>query len=157
VKITASCASGRPQALFLFATAVTLLADQLTKYLAVSFLAPAVPRRVLGTLLSLTLTHNVASAFGLGLPNSVLLAVGVLVSLAIVWYVTLGKGLTSRPSHALALAMVLGGSLGNLADRLRTKGVVDFIDFRIWPVFNLADVAITAGFALLAIRLLRPR
>lgn len=49
----------------------------------------------------------------------------------------------------LALALQLGGALGNLVDRLRFGYVVDFLDFRIWPVFNLADVAIVVGVILL--------
>lgn len=44
-----------------------------------------------------------------------------------------------------ALGAALGGAAGNLVDRVRRGGVVDFIDLRFWPVFNLADVAIVAG------------
>ena len=58
--------------------------------------------------------------------------------------------------HALAFGLVLGGALGNLADRLfRSPGpfrgrVIDFIDFRVWPTFNLADAAVVIGALLLA-------
>ncbi len=50
--------------------------------------------------------------------------------------------------------MQLGGALGNLLDRVRLGSVVDFIDFKIWPVFNLADTAIVLGVAILAFYLL---
>ena len=50
----------------------------------------------------------------------------------------------------LCLGLILGGAAGNLIDRIRFGGVVDFLDFRIWPVFNVADSCITIGAALLA-------
>jgi signal peptidase II len=62
------------------------------------------------------------------------------------------SGATTRhPVLAVAVGLVLGGALGNLADRMfRGRGwlrgaVIDFIDFRVWPVFNVADAAITCG------------
>ena len=55
----------------------------------------------------------------------------------------------------LSLGLQLGGALGNLLDRLRYGHVIDFIDFKVWPVFNLADSAITVGVAILAYCLLR--
>jgi signal peptidase II len=50
--------------------------------------------------------------------------------------------------------LILGGSLGNLIDRLRIGSVIDFLDFRIWPIFNVADSAINIGFFLLIIHFL---
>ncbi len=47
------------------------------------------------------------------------------------------------------VALLLGGAVGNLIDRLRIGGVIDFLDFRIWPVFNIADIGICVGVALL--------
>jgi len=55
----------------------------------------------------------------------------------------------------VCLGLILGGAVGNLIDRLRFGGVVDFLDFRVWPVFNLADSCITVGAALLAVSLWR--
>jgi signal peptidase II len=57
----------------------------------------------------------------------------------------------------LALAFLTGGVLGNLADRLHTGYVIDFLDFHVWPVFNLADTFICLGVVLLAYILLFPR
>ena len=59
-----------------------------------------------------------------------------------------------RKLHKLdlvAFSLILGGALGNLIDRLRFGYVIDFLDFRIWPVFNIADSAITIGIILLII------
>jgi len=53
-----------------------------------------------------------------------------------------------------ALSLILGGAIGNWIDRLRFEAVIDFIDFRIWPVFNIADTAITIGVCLYFIRVL---
>jgi signal peptidase II len=106
--------------------------------------------------LQLTLTRNTGSAFGLISASAVLVVAGILVSVVVLAYVAAGR-LTARPRRALPLGLVLGGSLGNLADRLRLGAVVDFIDLRVWPVFNVADIAITVGVGLLALDLLRRR
>jgi signal peptidase II len=145
----------RPRIVFASAAALTFALDQVTKALATASLEHAVSRTLLGTPIALTLTHNVGSAFGLLLPAWLLLVAGGVVCAAILWYVMAGQGFGRQPWLAVALGLVFGGSAGNLLDRIRTGGVTDFIDFRIWPVFNVADIAITAGCALLAIRLLK--
>jgi signal peptidase II len=100
----------------------------------------------------LALTHNTAGAFGLGGSVVPFLALGALG--LVIWMVTTGSA-TSRLPVALALGLLLGGAFGNLLDRLfRSPGllrgaVVDFVDLRFWPVFNLADAAITCGCLLL--------
>lgn len=54
-----------------------------------------------------------------------------------------------------ALALMLGGAVGNLIDRIRYGSVIDFFDFRVWPVFNVADIGICVGVALLFLEILR--
>ncbi len=99
----------------------------------------------------LHLTYNTAGAFGLGGAAIPFLALGALV-LVIAMAATGG---TQRPALAVAVGLVLGGALGNLGDRVfRDPGllrgaVVDFVDLRVWRVFNLADAAITVGCLLL--------
>ena len=151
----ASAAVGRPLRVMLGLAGLGLAADQLSKYLALRFLRPGEPRPLLGDWVRLTLTHNRGSAFGLVASSSLLLIVGVAVCLGVLWYVIWGRALARRPSRAAGLGLVLGGSLGNLADRIRSRAVTDFLDLRVWPVFNVADIAITAGLALLALKLLR--
>jgi signal peptidase II len=98
------------------------------------------------------LTYNTAGAFGLGGAAVPFLAV---VALAVVVVMAATKETARDPRLATAVGLVLGGALGNLVDRMfRGRGmlrgaVVDFIDFRVWPVFNLADAAITIGCLLL--------
>ncbi len=100
----------------------------------------------------LALTHNKAAAFGLGGAFVPFLAVGALVLVLVM--VTTGSA-TEKALVAVALGLILGGAFGNVIDRVfRAPGflrgsVVDFIDLRFWPVFNLADSAITCGCLLL--------
>lgn len=153
----ASTRTGRLAALFLGLTACLLFADQLTKLLALRFLLPGRPIPLIGDWVRLALTLNVGSAFGIVSRWWVPLAAGAAVCAAIILYAAAGRGLARHPQHAPALGLVFGGSLGNLLDRLRMRAVIDFIDIRWWPVFNVADIGITVGFVLLAVSLLRRR
>src|SRR5205814_7583518 len=102
----------------------------------------------------LALTHNSAGAFGLG-SGVVPVVVLAVVALVVVLFVV-GRSVDRR-SVAVALGLVLGGALGNLADRVfRAPGfgrgsVIDFVDLRWWPVFNVADAAITCGCVVLVL------
>jgi signal peptidase II len=133
-----------------------VLADVVTKRLAVDHLSPPyVPHDVIGEFLRFTLAFNSAGAMSLSLgPSSrwwfVLLSIGTLFVLAYMYRQT-------APDDRLqltALALICGGALGNLLDRLRSaRGVVDFIDIgigthRFWT-FNIADVGVTFGTAAL--------
>jgi signal peptidase II len=97
---------------------------------------------------------NTGAAFGLFQSGSLLFViVGIVVSLAIVFYyrfLPAGQWLVR-----LSLGMQLSGALGNLIDRLRVGHVVDFLNFQVWPVFNVADSSIICGAILLALLLLR--
>jgi signal peptidase II len=122
--------------------------DRVTKVLAENRLANRPPIRVIPGVLDLRYATNSGGAFGLfpGQPWVFFIAT-ILVCVAIV--VVASPRLTSTPT-AVGLGLVLGGAVGNLTDRLiRGSGisgrVVDFIDFQIWPVFNLADSAIVIG------------
>jgi signal peptidase II len=130
-------------ALLITAT-VIVVADQLTKSLALDRLADG-PVEIIDGILTLRLTFNPGGAFGVlqGVPNFFLIATVVIVVFILYWARSVG----SR-GWAIPLGLVLGGGLGNLFDRLfrDTDGrVVDFIDLHVWPVFNLADSAITIG------------
>lgn len=142
--------------------ALLVLADCSSKRLAVEHLTPAhAPHPVVGDFLQFTLAYNPGAATGIELgglsrPVFSLLALGMLVILG-----TMYRQAHSRDRWmAGALALVAGGAIGNLLDRLRSaRGVVDFIDVgvgshRFW-IFNLADVGVTVGAALLAVLLWR--
>jgi signal peptidase II len=118
-----------------------VLVDQVTKAIVVSSLAVG-QRRSLVLGFDLTNTANRGLAFGIGHGQGFLLAVAIVaLALVLVWFAT-DPG---RPDLWLAVGLLAGGALGNLADRVRADAVTDFIDPPLWPAFNLADVAITLG------------
>ena len=132
---------------------LTLAADQLTKHLIAAAFHPGESLPLLPRVLHLTYVQNTGAAFGL-FKGQQLLFIGL--SLLVIAWIT-RQFLAKRPLAApvvWAYALVLGGAAGNLIDRLRFGYVVDFIDVRVWPVFNLGDSAITIGVALLIWRAL---
>ena len=129
------------------AAGAAYLVDRLTKYLAEGHLAGRPPVELIPGVLRLRYTTNPGGAFGLfgGQPwlffaATVVICAGIVVA---------SFRLASRPG-AFGFGLILGGALGNLTDRvIRASGlsgrVIDFVDLRIWPVFNLADSAIVVG------------
>jgi signal peptidase II len=146
------------RALLALTALAVLLLDQLTKWLVVQNLAVGVPvpgpDTALGRFFSLTHVHNTGVAFGLGKGNNGLFT---LVALAVVGGIFLYE--RRLPAGAiwprLALGLVAGGALGNIVDRLRQGHVTDFLDFKFWPVFNLADSCVVVGVLALAVWLWR--
>jgi signal peptidase II len=124
--------------------------DQLTKSWALRRLADA-PLDVFWTL-RFNLSFNSGVAFGIGRGSAgVLILVAVVV---VVLIVGLGRTGITTGLQAVSAGLVLGGAAGNLVDRLvRHHGgaVIDFIDLQWWPVFNVADAAITCGAVLLVL------
>jgi signal peptidase II len=131
----------RPRAFLLFAGVVAL--DQLVKTAVVSALAVGESLSVIGEVLRITHIRNTGAAFGMlkGLG-------GVFALAAIVGIVAFASLVVRRPPlwTGVGAALVAAGAAGNLFDRLfRDGGVVDYVDFRFWPAFNVADSAITIG------------
>ena len=134
-----------------------LVADQISKYIVtIKMTAYGPPIDILGTFFRLTFIHNRGAAFGLNLGSPLIHTVVSVAALALLVYLFWTLPVGARLLR-VALAMVLGGALGNIIDRVRLeKGVVDFFDFGIgeqwrWPVFNVADSFVTVGIILLAI------
>jgi signal peptidase II len=123
---------------------VTLLLDQFSKYIVTSSMLLGESLPVIPPVFYLTYILNPGAAFGL-LANQttffIILSLLVIVAvLAVYRYLPKEKTLLR-----LALGLVVGGALGNLIDRVRLERVIDFLDFRVWPIFNLADTAIVIG------------
>lgn len=133
--------------LFGIAGAVLIL-DQWTKRWATDTLAYREPIRVIGDLVRLTYTRNSGVAFGLGAGLPFPYAVFSIVAVGVILWLFL-RHRTHGVARQVSLALILGGALGNLVDRLTSGEVVDFIlvGWRqwYWPVFNVADSAVTAG------------
>ena len=121
--------------------------DQLTKHWAVNALTDELPHRVIWTL-QWNLSFNSGMAFSKGQGIGPIIG---LVAVIIVVVILSGVRKNSSPVVAIAAGFVVGGALGNLADRLfRGDGwlhgsVVDFIDFQWFPIFNVADMAVNVG------------
>lgn len=124
------------------AAALTVLADQATKQLVVASLARGETRNVFFGI-DLTNTRNNGVAFGALAGGGVLITILTLGALALL--VTYFALRASTPWLWLPTGVILGGALGNLADRARDGAVIDFIDPAFWPAFNLADAAVVIG------------
>lgn len=132
-----------------FIIVATILAlDQLSKIVVAKnlFLHQSVP--VINGVFHLTLVHNQGAAFGILKNQLLLLIVTSLAAIALVCY-NLRSGNGKRKIYIYALGFILAGAVGNLIDRIFFGYVIDFLDFRIWPVFNIADSSITIGACIL--------
>jgi len=148
--------------LFGVVAASVLLLDQTSKALvsATLYMHQVVP--VLDGLFNLTRVHNTGAAFGLlagkasVLRTLFFLGVSLAAMSMVLW---LARGLRAgQKIECVALALIFGGALGNVVDRLRLGEVIDFIDLHYrglhWPAFNVADSAISTGVVILLWRLL---
>jgi signal peptidase II len=139
--------------LFAACSALVVLLDQVTKWAASARLQLGEPVALLGDFVRLTLVHNTGAAFGL-FPGSrgPFIIISVL-AIGVVLYLFLRETHRNALNRVL-LGCILGGAIGNLIDRVRHGWVVDFIDLGFgqtrWPVFNVADSAVTLGVVLLA-------
>jgi signal peptidase II len=131
---------------------LVVIVDQAAKAAIESHLVPGQQVEVVGPV-GLTLSHNEGVAFGLASGSDVPLIAFAAIALAFVG-VMLARNPTA-PWMWVAVGLISGGALGNLADRLRAGAVVDYVEIGSWPPFNLADVAITAGVVLFALIMLR--
>jgi len=135
---------------------VVLVVDVITKAIAERNLLRGIPYEVLGNTVQLKLVYNPGAAFGLNLGPQSRWIFAVLTVLALVILGRLYRSThTGHTARVAALALVCAGAVGNLIDRLRSFfGVVDFIDVGVgdsrWPTFNVADMAVSIGAALLA-------
>jgi len=135
---------------------VVIALDQLTKFIVLQALQPYTPHAVIPGMLNWTLAFNTGAAFsfldvGPGPQRWLFSGLAVIVSAALMrWLAKLPR---ADWRNALPIALVIGGALGNLIDRLRFGRVTDFIEvyWRDWsfPAFNVADSAITVGAVLL--------
>ena len=134
--------------MFLTAFLVIVL-DRITKVASFNNMSEGQSIPILQNVFHLTLVKNKGIAFGLFRDNLQLwssLALSAM-GLALVYVVYRRK---NDYLTAVSSALIAGGTIGNLFDRVRFGHVIDFLDFRVWPVFNVADSSITIGAALLA-------
>lgn len=143
--------------IFIIALSI-LFTDQLTKLLATKNLLLNQSAPLIKGIFHLTLIRNRGAAFGI-LKNQIPLFIFTSILAVILIYLGLLRNNKYKKYsfYNISLALILAGALGNLIDRLRLGYVIDFLDFRIWPVFNVADSAITIGAILLGWSILKPK
>ncbi len=142
--------------LFYLIVALVFASDQLSKWWVMKTLGDGGEKQIFGNAFMLTLAHNRGGAWGVMPQNGI-----VFIVFAAVAIVALMVAYHRMPQIELfvgtAFALALGGAMGNLLDRLRFGSVVDFFNVNIihWPIFNVADSAITIGIILLLLHFVR--
>lgn len=127
--------------------------DQLSKLFFSNYLPLNKSIPIIKNFFHLTLIHNTGIAFGVFKGGSKIILVVTLIGLALIVYsfkrdFLNHKSPLSKKSlfvRKLSIGFILGGAIGNMIDRIRFGYVIDFLDFRIWPIFNFADSFITIG------------
>ncbi|WP_037325095.1 signal peptidase II [Anaerovibrio sp. RM50] len=135
---------------------IIFIIDQLVKsYVTASMeLGQSIP--VIKDYFYITYVLNPGAAFGMFANQRVMFIVVAVILCAVVFYF---RKQLAKESMMMkyGVSMLAGGAVGNLYDRLQSGLVVDFFDFRVWPVFNIADIAICVGAALIVMDIFRRR
>lgn len=134
--------------IFIFLALGLIVLDQLTKFLIRLFFIKGQSIALIPNILHITYVQNTGIAFGL-FQNTIPL---------LIWFSIIVLGLLFffyDRIHFIPRALLVAGIIGNLIDRIFLKFVVDFIDFRIWPTFNIADSCLTIGAILLVVFILK--
>lgn len=135
-------------------TLILLSVDQFSKYIIRQKMSLAESIPIIKSVFHITYVENRGIAFGL-FPQgrSLFIVISLIIILGIIFFER--KKVIKSLKERFCLGLILGGALGNLIDRLRFGFVIDFLDFRIWPVFNLADSGVCIGGILMVFFLLR--
>lgn len=137
--------------------ATIIFMDQLSKNLANRYLVEGVSNKVIPYLINFRLAYNTGAAWSILSDHTNILAYVSLIASFVILFFLRKFDLKKRPLYSLALAFILGGTVGNMIDRFfYPKGVIDFIDFAFmdFPTFNIADSFLVVGTILLALYLI---
>ncbi|MEL7563643.1 MAG: signal peptidase II [Dehalobacterium sp.] len=140
--------------MLIFISLTVFIIDQVSKFLVRTNMAEMESIPLISNVFHLTYVKNAGAAFSIlegRTPFFIAVTLFVAAVSIYIYYRVDAKKIWLRAGIALAL----GGAFGNLIDRLRFGKVIDFFDFRIWPVFNVADCAIVVGVVLICWELLR--
>jgi signal peptidase II len=141
----------RRLAIFYAIIAFAIILDQVTKHIVTTNMRLGESIPVIENIFHLTYFRNTGAAFGI-LQGQTLLLTIVPIILVVAIFVFLTK--KAKENHivlSLGLALICAGGIGNLIDRLRFGAVIDFFDFRVFPIFNIADSCVVIGCGLLII------
>lgn len=128
--------------------------DQLTKYLIRSGMELNNSVPVIDGILHLTYIQNTGAAFSILQNKTIFLVILQIIVIAIVLGVLIKRRKKDHWCLLLSLSLIVAGGLGNLIDRGINGYVVDFLDIRVWPIFNVADISVCVGCGLLVIYML---
>jgi len=127
--------------------------DRITKIFFSRVLSVGESLPVIRNFLTMTLVHNTGIAFGLFRDQGIVFIIVPIIAIFLlfynIFYYHRNQEELSR-TYIIAFSMILGGAIGNLIDRMVFGYVIDFIDLQVWPVFNIADSAITLGAVIIA-------
>lgn len=141
--------------LALVTVSTIVFTDRFTKIFFSKLLTLGESLPVIHHVLHMTLVHNTGIAFGLfknqGIVFIIIPIIAIILLIFNIYYYRNNNEELSRV-YIIAFSLILGGAIGNLIDRIYLGYVVDFIDFRIWPVFNIADSAITIGAVIILLK-----
>jgi len=137
----------------LFLAFIVIGIDRLSKYYIETHMSLGMSIPVIRDFFHITYIINPGAAFGiLEYQTGFFIVVSVVMIAAAIWYI---PRIPARYRLLrFGIGMQAGGAIGNMIDRIRYGGVVDFLDFRIWPVFNVADMAIVGGVGCILVTLL---
>ena len=139
-------------------TSLVIFLDRVTKRFFTKLLDYGESIKVIPHALDFTLIHNTGIAFGLfkdkGYVFIIIPIIAVILLVVNIYYYRKSDDALSH-TYIVAIALILGGAIGNLIDRIMYGYVIDFINFHIWPVFNVADSAITIGAIVIGIKCIR--
>ena len=138
--------------LVLIASFVVVI-DRVTKLFFRSALSNGQSIKIIPNIFHLTLVRNSGSAFGLFRNQALFFIITSILVIGLIIF-CVWRYRYKDIFMIVALGLILGGAVGNLIDRVLFGYVIDFLDFRIWPVFNIADSSITIGAAILALKVL---
>lgn len=131
--------------------------DRVTKIFFSDILSLGQSLPIVRGVLHMTLVHNTGIAFGLFKDQGVVFIIIPVIAIALLVYnIHYYRRFQNQISefYIIGFSLILGGAFGNLVDRVLFGYVIDFIDLRIWPVFNIADSAITIGALIIAVKCL---
>jgi signal peptidase II len=134
--------------LFYLSALFVLFLDIVLKFFTVKQMTPGQSHSLISGLLHITYVQNYGSAFGYFRDHRLFLSIiGIIICLLVI-YIYLRSSKKNKLIN-FSFGLIIGGSLGNLFNRISLGYVIDYIDFRFFPVFNLADIAINIGVAVI--------
>ena len=146
-----------PKARFVLILAVVFLADRFSKWNILDHYKEGQGFALIRGILHVTRVNNAGAAFGIFQGAGFWLIAVSMIFIVVFGIYFLKNTASFKPAVFYAAPLIVAGALGNLFDRVRYGYVVDFIDLRVWPVFNIADASICVGMGLIMLSLLKRR